>query len=56
MTETVTLPLEGAPSGAYRLAVGLYDATVTRLPATGAEGTPVPDDYPVLPLEIRIGP
>ncbi|RME36252.1 MAG: hypothetical protein D6793_06055, partial [Thermoflexia bacterium] len=56
VTETVTLPLEGAPSGAYRLAVGLYDATVTRLPATGAEGTPVPDDYPVLPLEIRIGP
>lgn len=56
VTETVTLPLEGVPQGAYRLAVGLYDATVTRLPATRADGTPIPDDYLVLPPEIRIEP
>ncbi len=58
--ETVTLPLERVPPGTYRLGVGLYhynpDATTTRLPATGADGTPVPDDYFVLPLEIRIEP
>jgi hypothetical protein len=56
VTETVTLPLEGAPPGVYRLAVGLYDATVTRLPAIRADGTSVPDDYLVLPPEIRIEP
>ncbi len=56
VTETVPLPLEGVPPGAYRLAVGLYDATVTRLPAEGPDGAPIPDDYPVLPLEIRIEP
>ncbi len=56
VTETVTLPLEGVPPGVYYLAVGLYDATVTRLPATGADGTPVLDDYPVLPPEVRIEP
>ena len=32
VSETVTLPLEGVPGGEYRLAVGLYDRTVTRLP------------------------
>ncbi|MBC7228546.1 MAG: hypothetical protein H5T61_15155, partial [Thermoflexales bacterium] len=56
VTETVTLPLEGAPPGTYQLAVGLYDATVTRLPATGADGTPVPNDYLVLPPEVHIEP
>ena len=56
VTETVTLPLEGVPPGAYRLAVGLYDATVTRLPAVGPDGQPVPDNYPMLPLEVRIEP
>ncbi len=56
VTETVTMPLEGVPPGAYRLAVGLYDATVTRLPAVGPDGQPVPDNYPMLPLEVRIEP
>ncbi len=56
VTETVTLPLEGVPPGAYRLAVGLYDATVTRLPAVGPDGQPVADNYPMLPLEVRIEP
>mgnify|MGYP000545467418 FL=1 len=56
VTETVTLPLEEVPPGAYRLAVGLYDATVTRLPAVGPDGQPVPDDRPVLAVEVRVGP
>ena len=56
VTETVALPLAGTPPGAYRLAVGLYDATVTRLPAVGPGGQPIPDNYPLLPLEVRIEP
>jgi hypothetical protein len=56
VTETVTLPLEEVPPGAYRLAVGLYDATVTRLLAVGPDGQPVPDDRPVLAVEVRVGP
>lgn len=54
VSETVALSLEGVPSGAYRLATGFYDATVTRLPATGPDGDPIPDNYPMLPLEVRI--
>jgi len=56
VTETVTLPLGEVPPGVYRLAVGLYDATVIRLPATGPDGQPIPDNYPLLPPEVRIEP
>lgn len=56
VSETVTLSLEGVLPGAYRLAMGLYDATVTRLPAMGPDGQPIPDNYPMLPLEVRIEP
>ncbi len=56
VTETVILPLDGVGPGMYRLAVGLYDTTVTRLPATRVDGTPIPDDYLVLPPEVRIEP
>ncbi len=56
VTETVVLPLERVPPGTYRLAVGMYDATVTRLRVTSADGQPIPDDYPVLLAEVRIEP
>lgn len=56
VSETVTLSLEGVLPGAYRLAIGLYDATVTRLPAMGPDGQPIPDNYPMLPQEVRIEP
>lgn len=56
VSETVILPLEGVLPGSYRLATGLYDATVTRLPATGSDGHPIADNYPMLPREVRIEP
>ncbi|MDW8067520.1 MAG: 6-pyruvoyl-tetrahydropterin synthase-related protein [Anaerolineae bacterium] len=56
VTETVALSLKGVPPGRYRLAVGLYDATVTRLPATGSDGHRIPDDRPVLPAEVTVEP
>ena len=56
VSETVTLSLENTPPGAYRLAVGLYDQTVTRLPAVGSDGQRVPDDRVILPAEVRIEP
>ncbi len=54
VSETVTLPLEGVPPGAYRLAVGLYDPT-QRLPAVGPDGRRLAEDRVVLPTEVRIG-
>ncbi len=56
ISETVTLSLEDVPAGAYRLAVGLYDRTVTRLPATGPDGQLLPDDRLILPVDIRSEP
>jgi hypothetical protein len=56
VSETVTLPLEDVPAGTYQLAVGLYDRTVTRLPAVDAGGEPVPDGRLVLPLEVTVAP
>jgi len=50
---TVTLSLADAPPGTYRLAVGLYDRTLTRLPASGPDGERLPDDRVILPVEIR---
>lgn len=56
VSETVTLPLEEAPAGSYQLAVGLYDRTVTRLPAVDASGESIPDGRLVLPLEVTVAP
>jgi len=56
VSETVTLPLAGVPPGTYRLAVGLYDWTVTRLAAVGADGERIADDRLILPVEMRVGP
>ena len=53
VSETVTLSLDGVPAGTYRLAVGLYDRTVTRLPATGPDGERLPDERVILPPEVR---
>lgn len=48
-TDRAVLPLAGLPAGAYRLAVGLYDAgTQARLPARGM-GAAYSDGYPILP-------
>ncbi len=54
VSETVTLPVLDVPGGTYRLAVGLYDQTMTRLAALDAAGERIPDDRPVLPVEVRI--
>jgi hypothetical protein len=56
VSETVTLPLEGVPAGTYQLAVGLYDRTVTRLPAVDADGEPVPNGRLVLPVDVTVVP
>ncbi len=55
VSETVTLSLEGVSEGAYRLAVGLYDRTVTRLRAIDPDGQRLPDDRAILPVDIRVG-
>jgi len=54
VSETVTLPLAGVPSGRYRLAVGLYDPS-GRLPAIGADGQRLADDRVILPMQVNIG-
>jgi hypothetical protein len=56
VSETVTLPLEDVPGGTYRLAVGLYDRTVTRLAATGPDGQHLPADRAILPESLEIQP
>lgn len=53
VSETVILPLEGVPPGAYRLAVGLYDPT-QRLPAVGPDGRRLAEDRAVLPTEVTV--
>ncbi|RLC84960.1 MAG: hypothetical protein DRJ03_12890 [Chloroflexi bacterium] len=55
VSETVTLPLADVPEGTYRLAVGLYDRTVTRLPAIGPDGERLPDDRVILPPDVSVG-
>jgi len=53
VSETVTLDLTGVKPGAYRLAVGLYDAnTMTRLAALGPNGVRLDADRIVLPESI----
>ena len=56
VSETITLPLEGVPQGTYQLAVGLYDRTVTRLPASGPDGGRLPDDRVILPESLEVKP
>jgi hypothetical protein len=56
VSETVTLPLTGMPQGTYRLAVGLYDQTVTRLPAIGPDGQRLPNDRVILPESVEAEP
>jgi hypothetical protein len=56
VSETIALPLAGLEPGTYRLAAGLYDHTLTRLPATGPGGERIPDDRPVLPVEMEVEP
>jgi hypothetical protein len=56
VSDTVTLSLEPVPEGTYRLAVGLYDATLTRLPATAAEGQRLAADRAILPESVEIQP
>ncbi len=56
VSETVTLPLEGVLPGTYRLAVGLYDLTVTRLQAIGPDGRRLPDNRVVLPESVEAKP
>ena len=44
-----------APTGAYHVAVGMYDAASGgRLPVTDGSGHPLPDDQAVLPVEIVV--
>jgi len=56
ISDTVTLPLSDVPGGVYRLAVGLYDRTVTRLPAVGPDGHRLPDDCAILPGSVEVQP
>jgi len=56
VSDTVTLPLESVPEGTYRLAVGLYDATLTRLPASAAGGQRLAADRAILPESVEIQP
>ncbi len=55
VSETVNLPLEDVPPGAYRLAVGLYDSA-QRLPAIGPDGGRLRGDRVILPAEVKIEP
>jgi hypothetical protein len=56
ISETVRLSLGDAAAGDHRLAVGLYDRTVTRLQAAGADGQPVPGNRVVLPDGVAVSP
>jgi hypothetical protein len=55
VSDAITLGLAEAPSGRYRLAVGVYDPeTVDRLLAVDAAGLPIRDNRVVLAEEIEI--
>jgi hypothetical protein len=56
VSDTVALSLESVPRGTYRLAVGLYDATLTRLPAAAAGGQRLAGDRAILPERVEIQP
>jgi len=60
VSETVVLPLEGVAQGEYRLAVGLYDRTMTRLQAVDSgglrsdDGLRLPGDRMILPESVEV--
>ncbi len=55
VTETITLSLRGLPSGAFRLAVGMYEVrTQTRLEAYTSDGQRLPADRILLTEDILI--
>jgi len=56
VSETVRLSLGKVPAGDYRLAVGLYDRTLTRLQAVGADDRLVPDNRVILPERVEVRP
>jgi len=57
VVDQIALPVAAdAPTGAYHIAVGMYDAASGgRLPITDRSGQRLPDDQAVLPAEIAIG-
>ncbi|NLF01833.1 MAG: hypothetical protein GX601_12735, partial [Anaerolineales bacterium] len=54
VSETIRLPLTDVPAGAYRMALGLYDAEAIRLAALDASGSPVADGRVVLPDIVEV--
>ena len=51
--DVIPISLEGAPAGAYGIAIGIYDpATTERLPVIDGTGQPQPDGRLVLPGEM----
>ncbi len=56
LLDRYAVPLEvGAPSGVYRVEVGLYEAaTGRRLPVKDANGSPLPDDRVLLDQEVQV--
>ena len=54
--DEIALPIApDAPTGAYHIAVGMYDAASGgRLPITDGSGQPLPDNQAILPVEITI--
>jgi hypothetical protein len=57
ISDTVMLSLEDTPEGTYRLAVGLYDQTFTRLPAVpraGQEEIIISQDRLILPAVVTV--
>ncbi|MBN1249381.1 MAG: hypothetical protein JXC32_17100, partial [Anaerolineae bacterium] len=57
VSETIALDIAGIPSGSYRLGIGWYEpTTVTRLPATLADGTPAPAGRVTLEQSVVLRP
>ena len=60
VTDAIPISLEGAPAGAYGIAVGVYNpATTKRLPVVDGAGQSQPDDRLVLPgetIQVERGP
>jgi len=56
IVDAYEVPLDAdAPTGAYRIEVGMYDARdMARLPAVDIAGVPLPDDRVLLDVEIEV--
>ena len=54
VSDTVRLDLGHAPAGSVQIALGLVDQTMTRLPATGADGERIRDDRLVLSADTTV--